>query len=334
MKLEIENDLVDTKVYVYEAQTGSVKNIYKALIKGLSEIENNYDIINPHNFPAEVVSLFSKKPKVWMCNEPEAYLMLKDKRVYKTSALKHYIIAFIKEKLFAKFFMKNAVVADEFNAKRFKKLFGYSPKIINYGVDYEFFSQEPQNNTLKEEFRDKFIILQSGMMQPLKNQMASLETVNKLKDKIPNILLILTGSMLDEEYADKIKNYIKENNLENYVFVKGHINREELRKFYYISDVLLHPIKPQGGWLTPFEFLSTGRPIVVSEEFPPKNILIDNQIGTVTSDYASAILDIYNNLEKYKDIAQNGKEFVAKNLLWDNYSSQMLEYFKNIFKIF
>lgn len=324
---EIESDLTNTKVFLHPPRRETFRKVFTALKKGLKKHENDYDIINPHNFPAELVAMFSKKPKVWMCNEPETYLILNDPRFKDDKQYGFIKWSFLKEKYLARFFLKNAVVADEFNAQRFKKLFGYEPKIINYGVDYEFFSQEPVENALKDQYKDKFVILQSGMMQPLKNQMSSLETINVLKDKIPNIILILTGAMLDTEYLNRINNYIKDNNLENYVFIKGHVNREEVRNFYYISNVLLHPIKPQGGWLTPFEFLSTGRPIVVSEEFPPKSILTDNNIGTVTSDYANVILDIYNNPEKYYQMANKGKEFVSSNLSWDNYCEKMLDSF-------
>lgn len=326
---EIEKDLSNTKIFVYPPKRDLPKHSIRALRKGLNEIGGNYDLINPHNFPADIASMFCSKPKVWMCNEPEVYLLLSDANVRNDSGYRFLKKMFFIQKFFFRFFLKNAVVADEFNAERFKKLFGYEPKIINYGVDYDFFSQEPRDNPIKELYKNRFVVLQSGMMQQFKNQLASLETINKLKDKIPNILLILTGSTIDINYQNILLTYIKENNLENHVFIKGHVNRDEVRNFYYISDVLLHPIKPQGGWLTPFEFLSAGRPIIVSEEFPPRNILNDNQIGTVTSDYVNAILDVYNNPEKHKKMAQKGKEFVSENLLWDNYCKKMLEIFNS-----
>lgn len=329
---EISGDLINTKVHIYKSKSNSTRQVFKSLCKGIRELSNSYDLINPHNFPADIAAMLSLKPKVWMCNEPETYLVLNDPRFKGDSQYSFFKFSFLVEKFFAKFLLKNAVVADEFNAQRFKTLFGYKPKIINYGVDYDFFSKEPEDNPLKELYKNKFVVLQSGMMQPLKNQMASLETINKIKDKIPNILLILTGSTVDIDYQNKLLEYIKQHNLGNYVHIKGHVSREEVRKFYYASDVLLHPIKPQGGWLTPFEFLSTGRPIIVSEEFPPKDILNDNQIGTVTSDYVKAILDVYNNPDTYKQMAQKGKKIVSENLLWNNYCKKMLEYFIEVCK--
>jgi glycosyltransferase involved in cell wall biosynthesis len=329
---EIENDLDDTKVFVKTPKMISFKRMYKALKQGVKELENEYDVLNPHNFPADLACATSKNKKIWMCNEPEAYLLLNDQRFKGSNQYKNIVFAFKVQKFLYRFLMKKAVVADEFNAQRFKKLFGYEPKIINYGVDYNFFSTEPEQqkiDELKEQFKDRFIVLQSGMMQPLKNQIASLETINELKDKIPNILLILTGAMLDTEYEGRLRKYVEENNLENYVYFKGHVNRTEVREFYNISNVLLHPIKPQGGWLTPFEFLSAGRPIVVSEEFPPKRILLENNIGTVTCEYAAAIMDVYQNPQNHIYMAQKGKEFVKKNLQWENFCANMLDYFKS-----
>ncbi|MGA1870453.1 MAG: glycosyltransferase family 4 protein [bacterium] len=325
---EIEKDLDSTEIIVKRVRKQRPRHITRALIKGILEYQKRFDVLNAHNFPANIACLFSSKPVVWMCNEPEAYILLSDPGVKLSS--KNWVFyrgSFFLEKHLSKFSIKNAVVADNFNAERFTKLFGFSPKIINYGVDFTFFSQYANNQNLKEEFSGKFVVLHSGTITKLKNQLESIITINKIKDKIPNIRLILIGSVLDPEYEHKIKNYIQEHNLDDYVYFRGHVNRKELREFYYIADVLLHPIKPQGGWLTPFEILSAEKPIIVSEETPPADIIIKEGIGTVTNNYADALLNCYNNYKMYKNMAQKGKKFVSENLRWDHYCEKMLEEF-------
>jgi hypothetical protein len=52
--------------------------------------------------------------------------------------MKKTILAF--DKFVVRHYIKNVVAADEFNAERFKRIYGFKPEIINYGIDYDFFS--------------------------------------------------------------------------------------------------------------------------------------------------------------------------------------------------
>lgn len=330
---EVENDLNATDVIVKTVEDFSWENIQTALKKGLAEKESSFDIINIHNFPTELCCQKVSKPVVWMCNEPELYLTINNPKFKKGSIRNKFPLLklYWYEKLFLRFYIRHAVVADEYNYRRFRSIFGFKPTIINYGVDFEFFSQnisaeKPSN------LADKFIILQSGMLTQYKNQMESLKVVNELKEKIPNIYLIFAGGGLEVGYKASLERYIKKHSLENYVEFKGHVSKEEQRQLYHISDVMLHPIKPQGGWLSPFEYLSLAKPVVVSPEMTASSIIKKENIGIVTDKYADTIMDIYHNKDKYNEMAQRGKIFVQESLSWDNYSQKMLAKFESVIK--
>ena len=326
---EIKRELISTEIITIKE-----KSAIKKRLNLLQEIqlfnryiklhESKFDVINVHNLPVEDAVLGVKAPVVWMCNEPpeiwDSKISLFKKILYR--------IYMVLDVFIVRYNIKNVVVADEFNKKRFINRYGIIPTIINYGVDYPFFSKDVKNEgKLRFNSDGHFIISQVGMITKMKNQIESIKAIENLIKYVPNIKLILAGN--DEgEYADYIKNYVNKNGLKEYVDIIGHVSRDEIRALYTISDVIIFPIKSQGGWLSPFEALCAGKPIIVSNEMTASDIIKQNQLGTVTNNFRDVIYDIYQNPGKYNKIGKHGKEWVKTELSWDKFSSKMVDEFK------
>lgn len=327
---EMQNDLDGTEIIIQENFKIPFDilgfNEILALHKGVRDNLRYFDVINVHNYPAELSIFPFHKPAIWMCNEPELYLTLQLK-VAPFDIIKNNIL-FTFDKFVVRYYIKNVVVVDEFNCKRFREIYGFKPEIINYGIDYDFFSKGDGNRALKKfNLFGNFVVLQVGMLTPFKNQMESIKTVEKLKYKIPNIKLVLAGWGYGDTWEMQLKKHVKERNLVQNVVVTGHLSRKDIRDVYHACDVLLHPIKPQGGWLAPFEALCAKKPIVVSEEMTASNIIKREKIGTVTDDFAETIWDIYINPQKYKEAAERGQKWVRENLGWEKFCEKMVNVF-------
>jgi len=328
---EVQEDLIGTNIIIQKIPKipSILNNLFRlneiiALNRGIRNNLSNFDLINVHNYPAEISIFPYRKSTVWMCNEPELYL------IYPNFSLKSKLllkIFFEMEKFIVRHYIRNVVTSDEYNSERFRKIYGFKPEIINYGIDYEFFSQK-RAGVFKKFFdlSNNFVVLQVGMLTPFKNQLESVKIIEKLRNKIPQIKLVLIG-WGEGRYKIMLEEYIRDKRLENYVFFVGHVNREELRDYYYSCDVLLHPIKPQGGWLSPFEILCAKKPIVVSCEMTASEIIKRENIGIVTSNYEGAIMKIYRNPDKYNEIAEKGAKWVKENLSWDIFCEKMLNLF-------
>ncbi|CAD7769511.1 D-inositol-3-phosphate glycosyltransferase [Candidatus Methanoperedenaceae archaeon GB50] len=294
------------------------------LQRHVQNFKDSFDVINVHNFPAEVSVFGADKPTVWMCNEPPIFWL--DQKLSLPLQIPHRLLLSF-EKLVVRKYVKHVCVSDKFNAERFERIYGFKPAIINYGIDYGFFFEGNMKEAMEKfDLYDSFVVLHVGMLTPLKNQMGSIKTVEKLKDRIPNIKLVLAG-LGEGDYRVMLENYIKEKNLEQNVVFTGHLNRESVKDLYHACDVLLHPIKSQGGWLAPFEALCAKKPIIVSREMTASDIIRREGIGIVTDDFAEAILDIYNNPGKYYEIAERGQAWVKGNLNWDNFCEKMVDVF-------
>jgi len=288
---------------------------------------NSFDIVNVHNFPATWSLFPTYKPCVWMCNEPP------DLWNNPTPSAPLRILRDIGwqvDKIIINKSVTSICVADEFNAKRVLERYGKQPEIIHYGVDYDFISKGNRKSMLdKFCLENKFVLLQVGWITHQKNQLESVNVVKRLKDDIPNIKLILAGSDRSP-YARILKEYIRKYNLENHILLTGHLSKESIRDLYHACDVLLHPVRHQGGWLAPFEALCASKPIIVSREMTASDIIEREKIGVVTDNFVEAVLNIYNNPKKYLNMAKKGKQFVANELSWEKFCERMLKVFERI----
>lgn len=287
---------------------------------------NQFDLVNFHNFPA-TWSLFPfKKPSVWMCNEPPDLWNNPDPSIALKILCK---IGLTCDRYIIRNFVSASCVADDFNAKRFIERYNKNPNIINYGIDHEFFSNGMSENVFdKYELQDKFNLIQVGVLGPQKNQLESIKVIEKLKDRINNIKLILAG-LGNNPYEKMLRKYISEKDLENYVVFTGHVNKEIIRDLYKACHIALYPVKSQGGWLSPFEALSASIPIAVSSMMPASNIISKEKIGVVTDDFVNTVYEIYSNYKFYDEMAIKGNRWVTENLNWDSFGDKMVNIFRH-----
>ncbi len=334
---EAERNLINTKIIIPRHNinlqppgfktTKEIIEFIRVYRRELRKIIKNYDVINFHNFPVTWTLSPRKKPCVWMLNEPPN-LWSKPKANFILKILNKIRNRIDKE------IVKNSIdiicVADEFNKERTEERYRKKVRIVYYGVNHEFFSKGNANNAIKKfNLKNKFVVIQSGMIIDTKNQLESVKIINKIKEKIPSVLLVLAGKIADEAYKKKIDNHIQENKLEKNILFTGNLNREELRDLYKASDIGLFPVGRQGGGLAPFEMLCAGVPIIVSEDIGAASIIKKFDLGIATKDYANSLLEIHKNKKQYKKQAKIASEFIQKNLGWNVFSDKMIKAFED-----
>jgi glycosyltransferase involved in cell wall biosynthesis len=323
---EIQSDLKGTDVIKVENKASNIVGKLLALQRGVGNCLDDFDVINVHNFPAELSIFPYRRPAVWMCNEPELHINLQLSNLsFRSRLFLRTLLPF--ERFVVRNYIKHVVVADEFNANRFKKLYAITPDIIHYGIDHEFFSQgDAKEAKSRLGLSDNFVILHVGMLTPFKNQIASIRAVDEIKGKIPHTKLILAG-FGEGEYKKNLEEYIRHKNLRENVSFAGHLSRHTMRDLFYACDVVLHPVKSQGGWLSAFEAICAGKPVVVSEEMTASYIIRREEIGVVTNHYTEAIRDIYINRDNYRDMVNRGQRWVKEHLNWDKFGDEMVKVF-------
>lgn len=283
-------------------------------IPALVENINRFDVVNFHNFPATLWSMFSTKPMVWTLNEP-AELFTNWKRKFIEWGNRNLV----------KNRIENVVVADKFNARRCFDIYKVIPKVIPYGIDYEFFSEA--NHDPDRKF---FTVMQVGTISRYKNQLATIKAVAKAKNYISNIRLWLVGNVSEPDYKNEIETAIRDYGLGGLVKWEPHVDRSHLRNLYSAADVLMHPVKEQGGWLSPFEAISAGCPVIVSNELTCSEMIQTNQLGLVTRDYASALKQVYGDSKNIRVMTSIARNWVRQNLTWGRYCESMVKYYAEV----
>jgi len=86
--------------------------------------------------------------------------------------------------------------------------------------------------------------------------------------------------------------------------------------------------------LAPLEMVSAGVPVIISEDMETASLFKKENLGIVTRDYGSAIIDIHKNKEKYKRETKNAGIYIKKNLSWRAFSENMIEAFKDTWNIY
>ncbi len=295
------------------------------LNKLLRKYAREYDVINVHNFPATWAITGINKPVVWMCNEPPD-LYCNPRPSFPLRLLRR--TGFVVDRLIVNKYIETVCVADNYNAGRAFTRYKRETEIISYGIDYDFFATVSMEGvSQKNELADSFVLLQVGVLSPEKNQMESIRALESLKESIPNLKLILAGKGTNT-YVEDLKRYVSQKKLVEDVIFTGHLSKEQVRELYSICNVALFPVISQGGWLSPFEALSAGRPIVVSKTIGAAELIKKEKIGIVTDDFPEAIKDVYLNFSRHKETAAKGKRWVAENLTWEAFANKMFTFFE------
>lgn len=306
-----------------------VFNEQRALQSLVRENIDQFDLVNPHNFPS-TWSVFPnswKKPIVWMCNEPPDLWNNQKPSIPLKFLRKAGLIC---DRYIVNKVINEICVSDEFNYSRVLERYGKTPNIVHYGIEHDLFSKGDNKNVLERfGLYDKFVLLQVGVLSPQKNQLESIKTIEKLRENIPNIKLILAG-LGDNSYAQMLMKYVSNSGLNEHIIFTGHTSKQEIADLYKACNVALFPIKSQGGWLSPFEALCAERPIIVSNEMTASDLIKEKNIGVVTDDFSETVLNIYHNPDKYYEMAEGGGIWVRENLSWDKYCEKMLNVFYKV----
>jgi len=294
----------EVRAALKEARIIEVENL-DILPDFLQQIYTDFDVVNIHNEPGYMCLYPKKANVVWMCNEPP-HLEKPEPQDVELQAVKDFKV----------------IVADQFNKERIDNLYNVESKIIPYGIDYDFFSENPN----KIEKNKEMTFIQVGWIADTKNQLRTIEIFKGLKEHYPESKLILCGKALPH-YLDLVRQKVAEYGLMSDVELVDFTDREKVRDLYHSSHIALFPIKSQGGWLSVFEAISAGLPTYVSKDATCSSIIEENKLGVVCDTNE----DFVQGCRGYgvsDNIETKNMTWVKENLTWDKFCEKMLEEFK------
>ena len=165
-----------------------------------------------------------------------------------------------------------------------------------------------KKNIPKKNYTQFLNICFAGVFEHRKGIIIILEIIKKLKENNHKFLFNFFGKGPEKKYID---NFIKKEDLNNYVKFFGNIKREKIYEELSKNDIFLFPSLRDSGGLVLFEAMSVGLPSIVLNVGGP-SCIIDKNCGILIDvkdkDQHQVINQIYNELDiliKNKSKLQN-----------------------------
>lgn len=152
-----------------------------------------------------------------------------------------------------------------------------SVDILPNSIDEQYFDQT-DSKKLRNELRQKmrihsetFVIGQVGRLDENKNHSFTINLAHDLKKTGYNFKWIFIG---DGAKRAALEDLVKKLNLESDVLFLG--RQEDIHKFYYLMDMVIHPSFSEGFGIVPVEAQAAERPVLLSDTVPRE---VDLELG-------------------------------------------------------
>jgi glycosyltransferase involved in cell wall biosynthesis len=195
-------------------------------------------------------------------------------------------------------------------------------EIINDGIDYESF----QNSILvsRNELLNKFtgitfddvsnIFFSMGRLHKIKGFDVLIDAFNLFLEKDKYAKLIIAGG--DDGVGKKLENQIKKLNLSSSVFLIGAVNFEDKKLLLNNCDYFTLASEFESFGIVIAEALSCGKPVVVSNKTPWKDIQINN-CGIFAKNEKHSFYHAFRRILEIKFDRVRIKSYVKSNYDWE-----------------
>ncbi|WP_299159565.1 glycosyltransferase family 4 protein [uncultured Tenacibaculum sp.] len=270
--------------------------------------ENRPEIMKfyPHlkKFPSNIIIL----PKKWKQKE-EAFIKKADKIIVVTEDAKKEIIERTKIKSDAIGVVPNTVRASFYND--------------NKGLVIE-------RNTKKD-----FILLYIGDTGERRGLKTVIRSIPKLVENIKNVKLVIVGKI-----PSNLKEEVTSLKVDKYVKFEGWQKESTFLNYIKDSDICLSPLHRNIHHDTTyanklFQYMSLGKPLLVSNATAQKNLVEKINAGLVHSeknveDFESKVLELYKNEMLRNKLGENGENFVRNEFTWDKTSKELINLYNTL----
>lgn len=182
-----------------------------------------------------------------------------------------------------------------------------------------------------EELKDQKFIMYVGRPQPHKNLYRLMEGFNLVRQKHPELRLVLAGKHERGDMYKQIEKRVTSEKYSNIIFT-GFVSEAELRWLYENTSAYVFPSLSEGFGLPGLEAMVHGAPVVSSnaaclpevykdgaEYFDPLSI----------EDMAGAILRVLEDETLKKQLIRNGKSVTAK-YSWERTAAETLTVYNQV----
>ena len=199
--------------------------------------------------------------------------------------------------------------------------------VIPMPFEFPHFSYSP-----KKRERGNSILCVARLI-PQKRLDVLIDAVSQLKRDMEIKLTILGNG---PEMAN-LQNYVSEKGLEGIVEMPGFIARDELLNYYRSCDIFVLPSINEGFGLTLAEAMLNRKPVIGTDSGGIPDLIEDGRTGLLFPEgnsgrLAEAMRRILRDDKYAQQIAENGYQYVRKNLSSKRIGKRMFAVYKEVFR--
>lgn len=162
------------------------------------------------------------------------------------------------------------------------------------------------------------ILLFMGVLEKRKNPLFLVGVLKKISKEIPEIMLVFIGT---GEQKNQLRKALKKNNIsQNSLFVNSAYGRQKAL-WLNIMDIFTLPSSDEGLGLSLIEAMSFGKPAVVSNIPPFKEIIENGKDGftlpLVANIWAKTIIELLKDNQLKSQVGQRAKAKVMHLFTWE-----------------
>ncbi|MCF8226925.1 MAG: glycosyltransferase family 4 protein [Bacteroidales bacterium] len=204
-------------------------------------------------------------------------------------------------------------------------------KIVPNTVRKEFYTNYDLSEEIIKVYKDNFTLLYLGETGFRRGIETMIRALTYLVKEIPSIRLVVVGKSKADNYYHELT---RELGYEKYVDLPGWKDASLFPSYILASDVGTCPIHKNLHHDTTyankiFQYLSLGKPILVSDCDAQANIANDYNCGLVfrdrdEQDFASKVLQFYNDRQLRLELGENGRKAIEEHLNWNIMSKELI----------
>ncbi|MBU4343338.1 MAG: glycosyltransferase family 4 protein [Candidatus Omnitrophica bacterium] len=216
---------------------------------------------------------------------------------------------------------------------------------VHHGIDEQLYNPKIKYKSIFKKYpqlKNKKIVFHPARMGLAKGCDVSIKALRRIKDRIPNIMLILAGTKNIIDWAQSqqkdiayMVDLVDFFNMRKNVLIDA-FDLTDMPKLYAASDVCVYPStasEPFG--LTMLEALSSAKPMVVTETGGMPEIIKDGINGFVVPirDFealASRVIQLISNKELHDRLGYTGRQMVEQNYTKEIVTRKTLDVYKSL----
>lgn len=322
---QLNNDFIDSLEGVEVIPFHCQLNIGGLLVspsinKYLNENIAKFDIIHMHNFRTYqniIVYKYAKKYNIPCILQAHGSVS----RIVEKKSLKYIYDVSCGNRLLKS--VSNVIAVSNVEVNQYLQMNVPLEKVvvIPNGIDIGSFSNLPKKGSFRAKYHinQKHMILYLGRLHERKGIDFLIRSFAELLTEMDNAILVLAGP--DDGHLNKAKSIVEELSLDDKVKFTGFISSAEKLEAYMDADVLVYPSVLEIFGLVPFESITCGTPVVVTDDCGCGEFIKKANCGYLVTygdiiDLKYKIRQILENPDIGSKFVENGNKYITSNLTW------------------